>query len=682
MGAYMSKPSTEKLSSHGLNKWLSYGVSSMQGWRTQQEDAHTCEPEFDKMRDASLFAVYDGHGGSEVARYCAAYLPEFLRKLPAYSDVDPTAALKQLFLDFDASLTTPETRAVLQSLADSEKEDKDSDAPVEVIPENEDDGDESDSEITALRAEANEPLESVLERYGGEGALPSSIKDLLEYRRRMKVGESSKTPLSSAKPAVETESCSGGSSSALSTAEGSSTAKDSASEGEVKDLPTEHENNLSLRCDQVAVHLSLINSIRKSKPKTGVSTYNPNSRRFGCWSSFLAWPCSNSMRSLFFYKETEGSTLKTTEAQEEDEDDSEDETVEIDEEEIEEAEENSEDEDSDEDDDEDEDEDEDDDDDSEIHLGLPIVTGDQDDSEPGVDSGTTACVALILPVNGAMRLYVANAGDSRAVLCRGGAAIDLSVDHKPEDDDERSRITAAGGTVTRDGRVNGGLNLSRALGDHSYKQAKGLPLSEQMITPSPDISQYDLIPGTDDFVVLACDGIWNSMTSDEVVSFVYDRLHPAVKAQPASNGVAADETGDKAASDESAREAEAARLCKICEELFDHCLAPNTEGDGTGCDNMTCIIIRFDNLAAYTSTPPLQPKVSGPVETKLESPLPDSRKRTVDDVADHDAVSTNGAKANNLDSDKCEANNPKRPKGEQESTNLEHSATVANGNVT
>ena len=59
---------------------------------------------------------------------------------------------------------------------------------------------------------------------------------------------------------------------------------------------------------------------------------------------------------------------------------------------------------------------------------------------------------------------VANAGDSRCVLCRGGQAVELSFDHKPEDEPEKARIEKAGGKVTGDGRVNGGLNLSRAIG--------------------------------------------------------------------------------------------------------------------------------------------------------------------------------------------------------------------------
>lgn len=89
--------------------------------------------------------------------------------------------------------------------------------------------------------------------------------------------------------------------------------------------------------------------------------------------------------------------------------------------------------------------------------------------EPGKDSGCTAVVAL----RHGRTLYVANAGDSRCVLSRAGEAIEMSFDHKPEDTEEYSRITKAGGRVTLDGRVNGGLNLSRAIGDHAYKMVGG-----------------------------------------------------------------------------------------------------------------------------------------------------------------------------------------------------------------
>lgn len=136
----------------------------------------------------------------------------------------------------------------------------------------------------------------------------------------------------------------------------------------------------------------------------------------------------------------------------------------------------------------------------------------------------------------------------------------------------------AGGVVTKDGRVNCGLNLSRAIGDHSYKQNKELPLSEQMITSLPDIVHLEIDTEQDEFMVLACDGIWNFMSSQEVCDYVSVRL-------------------------QGARNYE--RLSQICEELFMHCLAPDSDGDGTGCDNMTCVIITFTPfpiLAGITSS--------------------------------------------------------------------------------
>ena len=80
-------------------------------------------------------------------------------------------------------------------------------------------------------------------------------------------------------------------------------------------------------------------------------------------------------------------------------------------------------------------------------------------------AGTTAVVILMTKD----KFYSANIGDSRAVLCRGGKAIPLSYDHKPEQPQESSRIEKAGGTVEK-GRINGGLNLSRAFGDFLFKK--------------------------------------------------------------------------------------------------------------------------------------------------------------------------------------------------------------------
>ena len=45
-----------------------------------------------------------------------------------------------------------------------------------------------------------------------------------------------------------------------------------------------------------------------------------------------------------------------------------------------------------------------------------------------------------------------------------------------------------------------------------------------MISPVPDIRNLQIDPTKDSYIVLACDGIWNSLTSQEVVDFVSERL--------------------------------------------------------------------------------------------------------------------------------------------------------------
>jgi len=68
MGEYLSTPDKTKESCEGKGNAFIYGGSSMQGWRKSNEDAHITAVEFDT--GLSLFAVFDGHGGCEVAKYC------------------------------------------------------------------------------------------------------------------------------------------------------------------------------------------------------------------------------------------------------------------------------------------------------------------------------------------------------------------------------------------------------------------------------------------------------------------------------------------------------------------------------------------------------------------------------------------------------------------------------------
>jgi protein phosphatase 1G len=171
-------------------------------------------------------------------------------------------------------------------------------------------------------------------------------------------------------------------------------------------------------------------------------------------------------------------------------------------------------------------------------------------------AGCTSVVTLIV----GNRLYAANAGDSRAVLARGGRVIELTTDHKPDMLKEKDRIMRAGGKV-EEGRVMGNINLSRSIGDFEYKQPKR-PAFEHMVTAFPEVRTVDLTP-QDDFLVLACDGVWDMVSNKQCIDFIYERL------------------GSKS-------------LDNIVEELLDRCLAPDiTSRGGLGCDNMTCIIVAF-----------------------------------------------------------------------------------------
>jgi len=128
-----------------------------------------------------------------------------------------------------------------------------------------------------------------------------------------------------------------------------------------------------------------------------------------------------------------------------------------------------------------------------------------------MSAGCTAVVAIITKTH----IYCANSGDSRCVLGRAFTTHELSDDHKPDNIEERERIEAAGGFV-EEGRVRGILSLSRALGDLEYKQSGHLPVEKQMITCVPDRDSVER-KNDDQFLILACDGIWDCLTSQEAV---------------------------------------------------------------------------------------------------------------------------------------------------------------------
>ncbi|XP_050300616.1 protein phosphatase 1A [Anthonomus grandis grandis] len=134
-------------------------------------------------------------------------------------------------------------------------------------------------------------------------------------------------------------------------------------------------------------------------------------------------------------------------------------------------------------------------------------------------SGTTAVCAFISPKG----LFIANCGDSRAVLCRNGRPAFSTQDHKPGLPSERDRIVKAGGSVMIQ-RVNGSLAVSRALGDFEYKNVKDKGPCEQLVSPEPEIFVQERDERLDEFLVLACDGIWDVMSNADLCAYVRSRL--------------------------------------------------------------------------------------------------------------------------------------------------------------
>ncbi|KAF6717850.1 Protein phosphatase 1B [Oryzias melastigma] len=108
-------------------------------------------------------------------------------------------------------------------------------------------------------------------------------------------------------------------------------------------------------------------------------------------------------------------------------------------------------------------------------------------------------------------------------------------------------------------RVNGSLAVSRALGDYDYKCVDGKGPTEQLVSPEPEVFVMVRAPEQDQFVILACDGIWDVMSNEDLCEFVKSRL----------------EVCDD--------------LEKVCNEVVDTCLHKGSR------DNMSIVLVCLPN---------------------------------------------------------------------------------------
>lgn len=214
----------------------------------------------------------------------------------------------------------------------------------------------------------------------------------------------------------------------------------------------------------------------------------------------------------------------------------------------------------------------------------------------GNDAGCTAISALLTDHS----VIVGNLGDARCILSRGGKAIDLSKDHKPGREDEKARILRAGGFVVN-GRINSFLAVSRAIGDRDYKNWEGkVYFQADLVSSSPDIHVEPLTP-VDDFLVLACDGVWDVMSSQDVVDFLRkmapileqevqsgDNSNVHVASEPAPQ--AGDDYSDSSDEDELPQN-QAEESKSVAQKLADKLTREAIQRGST--DNVTAIVVRL-----------------------------------------------------------------------------------------
>ena len=135
--------------------------------------------------------------------------------------------------------------------------------------------------------------------------------------------------------------------------------------------------------------------------------------------------------------------------------------------------------------------------------------------------GSTACVAVVRQEMGQRVVYVANVGDTRAVMSKNGLSERMSYDHKGLDQAEVDRVRQGGGIIL-DGRVGGSLAITRAFGDHSLKK--------DGVIAKPFIKKH-VLRSSDKYLVIASDGVWDVLEDQDAINYCKDEFNSKEIAQ-------------------------------------------------------------------------------------------------------------------------------------------------------
>jgi len=177
--------------------------------------------------------------------------------------------------------------------------------------------------------------------------------------------------------------------------------------------------------------------------------------------------------------------------------------------------------------------------------------------------GTTACVCLIVH----QTLFVANLGDSAAILCRNQQPVILTNSHTVQHPAERERIQRLGGVI-QNGRLGHPLwnpcvvhiGVTRAIGDFYFKSHEWTQGKLSGLIAEPEIVKVPLT--TDDtFLLIASDGFWDVVSPAEAVYFTKNQCQN--------------------------------RLDVICQELIELALKRST------LDNTTVLLIRLKKFGDF-----------------------------------------------------------------------------------